>query len=118
MKATKWSARSSRLSFITPTSSTSISPSFLASALPRSNCSRRKLIMGLTLVEKIAARHADGLAAGSVVHAGDFISIRPRHVMTHDNNGVVFPKFKQIGAKAIAELALLDLAIDQDIPYV
>src|SRR5437868_3055036 len=43
--------------------------------------------MGLTLVEKIAARHADGLPSGSVVHAGDFISIRPRHVMTHDNTG-------------------------------
>ena len=29
--------------------------------------------MGLTLVEKIAARHADGLAAGTVVRAGDFV---------------------------------------------
>ena len=43
--------------------------------------------MGLTLVEKIAARHADGLALGTVVRSGDFISIRPRHVMTHDNTG-------------------------------
>ena len=40
--------------------------------------------MGLTLVEKIAARHADGLPAGAIVRAGDFVSIRPRHVMTHD----------------------------------
>ncbi len=59
--------------------------------------------MGLTLVEKIAARHADGLAAGAVVRAGDFVSIRPRHVMTHDNTGAVIPKFKQIGATAIAD---------------
>ncbi len=59
--------------------------------------------MGLTLVEKIAARHADGLAAGPVVRAGDFVSIRPRHVMTHDNTGAVIPKLKQIGATAIAE---------------
>ena len=42
--------------------------------------------MDLTLVEKIAARHADGLAPGTVIRAGDFVSIRPRHVMTHDNN--------------------------------
>src|SRR6266704_554788 len=118
MKATRSSGRSSRLSFITPTSSTSISPSFLASALPRSNCSRRKLIMGLTLVEKIAARHADGLAAGSVVHAGDFISIRPRYVMTHDNTGAVIPKFKQIGATAIADPAQPVFAIDHDIQNV
>ncbi len=61
--------------------------------------------MGLTLVEKIAARHADGLAAGTVVRAGDFISIRPRHVMTHDNTGAVIPKFKQIGATKIADPA-------------
>lgn len=27
--------------------------------------------MSLTLVEKIAGRHADGLAAGTVVRAGD-----------------------------------------------
>jgi homoaconitate hydratase len=59
--------------------------------------------MGLTLVEEIAARHADGLAAGTVFHAGDFVSIRPRHVMTHDSTGAVIPKFKQIGATAIAD---------------
>jgi len=71
--------------------------------------------MGLTLVEKIAARHADGLPAGTVVRAGDFISIRPRHVMTHDNTGAVIPKFKQIGATAIADPAQPVFAIDHDI---
>lgn len=71
--------------------------------------------MGLTLVEKIATRHADGLAAGAVVRAGDFISIRPRHVMTHDNTGAVIPKFKQIGATRIADPAQPVFAIDHDI---
>src|SRR6266542_1003560 len=71
--------------------------------------------MGLTLVEKIAARHADGLAPGMAVHSGDFISIRPRHVMTHDNTGAVIPKFKQIGATAIADPAQPVFAIDHDI---
>src|SRR5438552_3884479 len=74
--------------------------------------------MGLTLVEKIAARHADGLAAGAVVRAGDFISIRPRHVMTHDNTGAVIPKFNQIGATAIADPAQPVFAIDHDIQNV
>jgi homoaconitate hydratase len=74
--------------------------------------------MGLSLVEKIAARHADGLAAGTVVRAGDFISIRPRHVMTHDNTGAVIPKFKQIGATAIADPAQPVFAIDHDIQNV
>ena len=71
--------------------------------------------MRVTLVEKIAARHADGLAPGTVVRSGDFISIRPRHVMTHDNTGAVIPKFKQIGATKIADPAQPVFAIDHDI---
>src|SRR2546423_6080805 len=71
--------------------------------------------MGLTLVEKIAARHADGLAPGTIVRAGDFVSIRPRHVMTHDNTGAVIHKFKQIGATKIADPAQPVFAIDHDI---
>jgi len=74
--------------------------------------------MGLSLVEKIAARHADGLAPGTIVRAGDFISIRPRHVMTHDNTGAVIPKFKQIGATKIADPAQPVFAIDHDIQNV
>src|SRR5437867_10602723 len=74
--------------------------------------------MGLTLVEKIAGRHADGLAPNAVVRSGDFISIRPRHVMTHDNTGAVIPKFKQIGAISIADPAQPVFAIDHDIQNV
>ena len=74
--------------------------------------------MGLTLVEKIAAQHADGLGAGTVVRAGDFVSIRPRHVMTHDNTGAVIPKFKQIGATAVADPTQPVFAIDHDIQNV
>src|SRR5205809_395222 len=74
--------------------------------------------MGLRRVEKIAARHADGLPPGTVVRAGDFVSIRPRHVMTHDNTGAVIPKFKQIGATQIAEPAQPVFAIDHDIQNV
>ena len=74
--------------------------------------------MGFTFVEKIAARHADGLAAGATVRAGDFVSIRPRHVMTHDNTAAVMPKFKQIGATAIANPGQPVFAIDHDIQNV
>src|SRR6266852_3181083 len=74
--------------------------------------------MGLTLVEKIVARHADGLIPGTVVRSGDFVSTRPRHVMTHDNTGAVIPKFKQIGATTIADPAQPVFAIDHDIQNV
>ena len=54
-------------------------------------------------------------APGTVVRSGDFVSIRPRHVMTHDNTGAVIPKFKQIGATTIADPAQPVFAIDHDI---
>ncbi|MCC6677567.1 MAG: homoaconitase [Phycisphaerales bacterium] len=52
--------------------------------------------MGLTLVEKIATRYAAGLKPGQAVRAGEFVMIRPKHVMTHDNTGAVIPKFREI----------------------
>ena len=58
--------------------------------------------MAQNLVEKIAQRYAVGLEKGQIVRSGDFISIQPAYVMTHDNTGAVIPKFKSIGAKKIA----------------
>jgi homoaconitate hydratase len=52
--------------------------------------------MPQTLVEKIATRFAVGLAPGQAVRSGDFITIRPKHVMTHDNTGAVIPKFREM----------------------
>ncbi len=58
--------------------------------------------MSQNLVEKIAQKFGVDLETGHVVRAGDYLSIRPAHVMTHDNTGAVIPKFKSIGAKKIA----------------
>jgi len=51
--------------------------------------------MAQTVVEKIAQAH---LAEGPLrpLRAGDFVSIRPFHVMTHDNTSAVMSKFKAI----------------------
>ena len=54
--------------------------------------------MNQTLIEKIAQKYAVGLDKDHEVHAGDYLSIRPAYVMTHDNTGAVIPKFKSIGA--------------------
>lgn len=72
--------------------------------------------MPLTLVEKLAARFAVG--ASGPVRSGDFVTIRPKHVMTHDNTGAVIPKFKQIvggGATKIHDPRQPVFAIDHDI---
>lgn len=58
--------------------------------------------MSQNLVEKIAQKFAVGLDEGQQVRSGDYIFIRPAHVMTHDNTGAVMGKFKAIGAKKMA----------------
>jgi len=54
--------------------------------------------MSQTLIEKIAQKYAFDLSEGHVVHSGDYLSIQPAYIMTHDNTGAVIPKFKSIGA--------------------
>jgi homoaconitate hydratase len=70
--------------------------------------------MPQTIVEKIAQPH---LAEGPKrpLRTGDFLSIRPHHVMTHDNTSAVMSKFKGIGAKKIHDPEQLVFALDHDI---
>ncbi len=82
----------------------------------------------LTAVEKIASRFAvgpaGGVGTGGIVRQGDFATIRPKHVMTHDNTGAVIPKFHEIWKRAgvveAAKARIADprqpvFAIDHDI---
>jgi homoaconitate hydratase len=70
--------------------------------------------MPQTLVEKIAQAH---LAEGPnrPLRSGDFVSIRPFHVMTHDNTSAVMSKFKAIGAKKLYDSKQPVFALDHDI---
>ena len=58
--------------------------------------------MPQTLIEKIVQKHTVALEPGHTVQSGDYIAIKPYHVMTHDNTGAVMGKFKAIGAKNMA----------------
>jgi homoaconitate hydratase len=70
--------------------------------------------MPQTIVEKIAQKHmAEG--PNRPLQAGDFLSILPFHVMTHDNTSAVMSKFKGIGAKKIHDPKQLVFALDHDI---
>lgn len=71
--------------------------------------------MGQNRIEKIAQRFAEGLPPGHEVRSGDFLTVRPRHVMTHDNTGAVIPKFASIGATKVADAAQPVIAIDHDV---
>lgn len=71
--------------------------------------------MSQNLIEKIVQKFAVGLDEGQVVNSGDIVSIKPAHVMTHDNTGAVIPKFKGIGATKLANPRQVVYTLDHNI---
>ncbi len=78
--------------------------------------------MSQTLIEKIAQKYAVGLSKNHEVHSGDYLSIKPAYVMTHDNTGAVIPKFmgihpygESIGAAKIANPRQVVFALDHNV---
>ncbi len=71
--------------------------------------------MSQSLVEKIVQRYAVDLAEDREVHAGDFVTIRPKHVMTHDNTAAVIPKFRSTGAPGVRHPGQPVFCLDHDI---
>ena len=71
-------------------------------------------MMGQTIVEKMSQTH---MAEGPhrPLRAGDFLSIRPDHVMTHDNTSAVMKKFKAIGASKVYDSRQPVFTADHDI---
>ena len=71
--------------------------------------------MPQTMTEKIVQAHAVDLPAGHEVRAGDMVTIRPRHIMTHDNTSAVLAKFRSIGAARVAEPQQPVFALDHNV---
>ena len=70
--------------------------------------------MGQTMIEKIAQAHM-AEEPSRPLRAADFLSIRPYHVMTHDNTSAVMKKFKAIGAAKVHDPAQPVITADHDI---
>ncbi|MCJ7630497.1 MAG: aconitase family protein, partial [Longimicrobiales bacterium] len=70
--------------------------------------------MSQTVVEKIAQAHLTE-GPNRPLRTGDVISLRPRHILTHDNTAAVMEKFKSIGALAIHDPEQPVFALDHDI---
>lgn len=68
-----------------------------------------------TITEKIVQRYAVGLAPGKKVKQGDFVTLRPACVMTHDNGWPVAKKFMDIGASKIHDNRQVVMTIDHDV---
>lgn len=71
--------------------------------------------MPQTLIEKIAQKFAVGLDKNQEVHSGDYLSIKPAYVMTHDNTGAVIPKFKSIGATKLFNPRQVVVTLDHNV---
>lgn len=69
----------------------------------------------LSVVEKILQKHVVG---DSVPRTGEYISLSPLHVMTHDNSFHVIKKFKSMEAPAVASSQQVVFALDHDIQNV
>ncbi|CAO3574418.1 unnamed protein product [Mortierella alpina] len=67
------------------------------------------------MIEKIVQRYAVDLSPNHVVRSGDFVTIRPEHVLTHDNTGAVISKFKSIGAAHFKNPRQPVFALDHDV---
>lgn len=70
--------------------------------------------MAQNRIEKIAQRFMV-TEEKKEVHSGDYILIKPAHVLTHDNTGAVIPKFLKIGAKKIANPRQPVFALDHNV---
>lgn len=70
--------------------------------------------MGQTIVEKITLAYMTE-GPNRPLRAGDFVSIKPRHILTHDNTSAVIKKFKAIGAKRVFNHQQPVFALDHDI---
>jgi len=70
--------------------------------------------MGQTIVEKVAQTHMTE-GPDRPLRTGDVISLRPKHVMTHDNTAAVMKKFRSIGATRIYDPTQPVFTLDHDI---
>jgi homoaconitate hydratase len=70
--------------------------------------------MGQTIVEKIAQAHMTE-GPDRPLRTGDFLSIRPHRVMTHDNTSAVMKKFTAIGAGKVHDPRQPVFTCDHDI---
>jgi len=71
--------------------------------------------MAQNLIEKITQKFCLDLPQGAKVHSADFVTLRPAHVMTHDNTAAVIPKFKNIGAKKMADARQIVFTLDHNV---
>ncbi len=70
--------------------------------------------MPQTMVEKVVQQHMTQ-GPDRPVRAGDMVSLRPRHVLTHDNTAAVLKKFRALGGRRVFDPSQPVFALDHEI---
>ncbi|QPG74548.1 mitochondrial Homoaconitase [Brettanomyces nanus] len=73
------------------------------------------LFRGQNVIEKIVQDYSVDLPKGKLVHSGDYVTIKPAYVMTHDNSWPVAMKFMGLGAKKVHNNRQIVNALDHDV---
>jgi homoaconitate hydratase len=71
--------------------------------------------MAQNLIEKIVQTYRAETDNFQPAKSGDYVTIRPAYVMTHDNTGAVIPKFKKMGAETVADPRQIVFTLDHNI---
>jgi len=85
------------------------------SAASQAPCFPEPDTMAQTVFEKIVQAHAVGLKSDQEVHSGDYVTLIPDHVMTHDNTSAVMEKFQGLGVERIKNPAQPVFTLDHNI---
>lgn len=75
----------------------------------------KRFFTSQTLVEKIVQRYTIREVLSVEVKQGDFVSISPHRVMTHDNTAAVITKFNSIGVPKFNNSEQVVFTIDHDV---
>lgn len=72
-------------------------------------------LLGQNLTEKIVQRYAVNVPEGKKVHSGDYVTISPAHVMSHDNSWPVALKFQDLGYSEVHDNRQIVTTLDHDV---
>ncbi|KAK4247033.1 hypothetical protein C7999DRAFT_41561 [Corynascus novoguineensis] len=116
-RATRTTPQAARIASYTTTSRLDAFHTQLenAASSPFPSASKTAVQNPQTLTEKIVQRYAVGLAPGKKVRAGDYVTLQPGHLMTHDNSWPVAMKFMSVGASKIHDNRQVVMTLDHDV---
>lgn len=69
-----------------------------------------------TFVEKIVQKYAVDLNPGQRVQAGDYLSVKPQTVMTHDNTGPCITKVRRLEWIGTSKATLAECSSARSVP--